>query len=103
MKAQEVIKIKDIAKNCENVAKLMKAMAHPQRLMILCHLSNAEKTVGELESLCSASQSQVSQFLHRMRLEGLVESEKRGQHVYYRILDIKVKKLISALYRIYCS
>lgn len=103
MKTQGASKVKDLAKNCESVAQLMKAMAHPLRLMILCHLSTGEKSVGELEELCGAGQSQVSQFLNRMRLEGLVASEKRGLYVHYRILDVKVKKLITALHHIYCS
>ena len=99
---QAVVSIKDMENNCDRVASLMKALAHPQRLMVLCHLSGHEKTVGELEILCGASQSSVSQYLNRMRLEGLVSSEKRGLFVYYQIKDLKVKKLISALHKIFC-
>lgn len=94
--------INEMTDNCGTVASLMKALAHPQRLLLLCHLSMGEKTVGELENLCSASQSSVSQFLNRMRLEGLVASEKRGLYVFYRIEDPKIKKLISALHDIFC-
>ncbi len=102
MKKQAVVSIKDMEDNCGKVANLMKALAHPRRLMILCHLSYDEKTVGELEELCGASQSSVSQYLNRMRLEGLVNCEKRGLFVYYRIEDLNVKKLITALHKIYC-
>ncbi len=102
MKKQAIVSIQEMADNCNAVANLMKALAHPQRLMILCHLSTEEKTVGELEELCGASQSSVSQFLNRMRLEGLVTSEKRGLYVFYKIEDPKVKKLISALHDIFC-
>ncbi len=102
MKKQAVVSIQEMVDNCNAVASLMKALAHPQRLMILCHLSTDEKTVGELEELCSASQSSVSQFLNRMRLEGIVASEKRGLYVYYKIDDPRVKKLISALHDIFC-
>lgn len=102
MKKQAVVSVKDMEANCDKVANLMKALAHPRRLIILCHLSNDEKTVGELEELCGASQSSVSQYLNRMRLEGLVSFEKRGLFVYYRIEDLNVKKLITALHKIYC-
>lgn len=102
MKKQAIVSVKDMEDNCNRVASLMKALAHPQRLMILCHLSTNEKTVGELEALCGASQSSVSQYLNRMRLEGLVSSEKRGLFVYYQVEDSKVKKLISALHEIFC-
>ncbi|MBY0314850.1 MAG: metalloregulator ArsR/SmtB family transcription factor [Bdellovibrionales bacterium] len=90
-------------KNCDDVSRLMKALAHPQRLMILCHLTTGEKTVGEVEDLCGASQSAVSQFLSRMRLEGLVQSEKRGKMVYYSILDPRVLEIMTELHRIFCK
>ncbi len=103
MKKQANVSIKDMEENCENVANIMKALAHPQRLMLLCHLSSGEKTVGELEAICTVSQSAVSQFLNRMKLEGLVQSEKCGLHVYYSIANPKVGKLISALHDIFCK
>ncbi len=93
----------DMRNNCENVSRILKAVAHPQRLMILCYLSDGEKTVGGIEQACNASQSAVSQFLNRMRLEGLVHSEKRAQFVYYEIKDSQVKQLIKALYKIFCK
>lgn len=103
MKKQEATSVQDMAKNCEYVAGVMKALAHPQRLMILCHLSQGERTVGELEELCRVSQSAASQFLSRMKLEGLIASEKRGLYVYYFIVDARVKAMIAALHRIFCK
>lgn len=102
MKRQANGSIKDMEKSCKEVSLIMKALAHPQRLMLLCHLSTGEKSVGELEELCGTSQSSMSQFLNRMRLEGLVISEKRGLYVYYSIFDPRIEKLINALYHIYC-
>ena len=103
MKKQAAVSIQDMEENCDQVAQLMKALAHPQRLMLLCHLSTGEKTVGELEDLCGASQSAVSQFLNRMRLEGMISSEKRGLFFYYKIEDTRVKKLIASLHQIFCN
>ena len=95
--------IADMKNKCDNVARMLKALSHPQRLIILCTLSEGEKTVGEIEQACNASQSAVSQFLNRMRLEGLVHSEKRAQFVYYNIKDPQVKQLIKSLYKIFCK
>ena len=103
MKKQASVSISDMKKNCEAVALVLKALSHPQRLLLLCHLSNGEKTVGELESLCESSQSSISQYLKLLRLEKLVTSEKRGLFVYYDIYDLKVKKLIIELHKIFCS
>ncbi len=103
MKKQANVSIKEMSKNCESVAQILKALAHPDRLMLLCHLSSGEKTVGELETLCGSSQSSVSQFLKLMRLEKMVKFEKRGLYVHYRIHDEKVKKLILSLHHIFCT
>ncbi len=104
MKSQEKSKFeKNMMKKCEIVARVLKALAHPQRLLILCTLAAGEKTVGEIEKACDASQSAVSQFLNRMRLEGFISSEKRGSFVYCKIADPKVNQLIQSLYRIYCE
>lgn len=104
MKTQDENKIGlEMRNQCVNVSRILKALAHPQRLMILCFLSDGEKTVGEIEQACDASQSAVSQFLNRMRLEGLVQSEKRAQFVYYEIKDPQVKQLIKSLYKIFCK
>ena len=104
MKTQEKTDFQNNMRNkCESVSRTLKALAHPQRLLILCTLAEGEKTVGEIEDACDASQSAVSQFLNRMRLEGLVSSEKRGLFVYYKITEPKVDQLIKSLYKIYCK
>ncbi|QDK39349.1 transcriptional regulator [Bdellovibrio sp. NC01] len=87
----------------EEVAALMKQLSHPQRMLILCSLASGEKSVGEIEEACGASQSAVSQFLKSMRLEGLVEAQRDGKQVYYKIVDKRVLELIRSLYKIFCE
>ena len=104
MKLQAKNKLeKNMRQKCDTVSRVLKALAHPQRLLILCTLAAGEKTVSEIEKACEASQSAVSQFLNRMRLEGLVSSQKRGAFVYCKIADPKVHQLIQSLYKIYCD
>ena len=86
---------------CDMVSKILKSLSHPQRLMIMCHLSESPKTVGELEELSGASQSSVSQFLARMKAEGLISSKRDNQFVYYDIEDLRVKKLIQAMHKVF--
>lgn len=88
---------------CSEVTTIMKAMAHPQRLMIMCHLSEGEKNVGELLELCDISQSQISQFLNRMQRERLLKLRKEGNFSYYSIADKKVMKLMQSLQKIFCE
>jgi DNA-binding transcriptional ArsR family regulator len=87
---------------CTEVSAILKALAHPDRLKLLCLLVEKERTVGEIVEACGSSQSQISQFLSRMKLEGLVASQREGQQVYYRIADPQVRKLIRSLKEIYC-
>ena len=90
-------------KNCLKVAALLKTIAHPQRLMLLCYLNDGEKTVSDLEGFCGASQSMVSQHLNRMKLEGVVNSRRDGNFVYYRIEDVRVLALMENLEKIFCN
>lgn len=81
---------------------LLKQLANANRLMVLCHLVSGEKTAGELAESVGLSQSALSQHLARLREAGLVESDKRGLSVYYRICSIEAQALLSVLHLIYC-
>lgn len=83
-------------------AALLKVLAHPHRLMILCHLAQGEKTVTQLQELCGTSQSIISQFLTRMRSEQLVSCKRVDRFSFYRITDSRVTLLIRALNKITC-
>jgi ArsR family transcriptional regulator len=82
---------------------MLKQLAHAGRLMILCSLTEGEKTVGQLTELVDLSQSAVSQHLAKLRDAKLVEAEKRGQMVYYRIRSEEAQLILSTLYQIYCK
>lgn len=104
MKGQGVNKtLPELRRQSKAVAVLLKQLSHPQRLLILCSMADGEKSVGEIEDACGASQSAVSQFLRGMRLESLVEARREGKQIYYKIVDRKVLELIKSLYKIFCS
>lgn len=90
-------------RNAEKAELLLKQLANASRLMVLCHLVSGEKTVGELAECVGLSQSALSQHLARMREAGLLESEKRGLMVYYRICSMEVQAILSVLHIIYCK
>ncbi len=92
----------DMQKNAEQAARLLKTLANPGRLMILCNLLQQENSVGELGAQVGLSQSALSQHLSRMRAEGLVDSRRDGQNVFYRLTDERVRHLIDTLYRVFC-
>ena len=87
---------------CDEVSKLLKSLSHPVRLKVLCQIKDSDKTVCELAELCNISQSAMSQFLSRMRAEGIIDYKKERTSVYYKISNPKVHELMQAIYRIYC-
>lgn len=66
-------------------ARVIKAMAHPSRLFIVDELLRGEKCVCELRDMIGADISTVSKHLSVLKDAGIVEDEKRGLQVFYRL------------------
>lgn len=97
------VSIAKITKSCEEVCSILKALSHPQRLLVLVHLMKGPKTVSDLVELCGTSQSQMSQFLVRMKYEGLISSEKDGKYQYYSVKDKRLLPLLKAIQTEFCK
>ena len=69
----------------EQRALVVKALAHPSRLMIIDELSRGERCVCDLTELVGHDMSTVSKHLNMLKKNGLVEDDKRGKQVYYRL------------------
>lgn len=93
----------DLYDNAAEAAQLLRTLSHPQRLCLLCHLTEQPRSVNELVELCGIGQSQISQFLMRMKLEGLVEADVSGRQRIYRLTDPKALATLQALTKIYCN
>jgi len=87
----------------EEAAKLLTSMANPKRLLVLCHLVEGERSVGELAGLAGLGQSAVSQHLAKMRLQGLVRTRREGQTIFYSLASDEVRAVLETLYAIYCA
>ncbi len=84
-------------------SELMKTLGHKDRLMVLCHLSSGEKSVGELARLLGIPQSPLSQHLARMRKEKLVTTRREAQTIYYAIASQEAARMVQLMHEIYCS
>jgi ArsR family transcriptional regulator, virulence genes transcriptional regulator len=82
---------------------LLKALANEHRLIILCHLANGEKSVGELEELLRMRQPHLSQHLARLRRDALVTTRRDSRSIYYRLGSSAAAKVIRLLYDLYCG
>lgn len=87
---------------CVEVSSLLKHFSHPQRLLILCYLSNGEKQVSDIHEVVGLSQSQTSQFLKRMQNEGLLGLRREKNFSFYYIQNPKVVKLLKSMQKIFC-
>lgn len=96
------VSLPKLRKNCDQVSARLRALAHPKRLLILGTLIEGDKTVTELQELCGISQSQLSQFLARMKLEKLVICKRRGRFQSYAIADERIRNLVLTLQTLYC-
>lgn len=89
--------------HAREAAELMKALGNESRLMILCLLAEGEHSVGQLNEVVPLSQSALSQQLARLREQGLVETRRQSQTVYYRLVDGPADRIIQLLHDIYCG
>lgn len=94
--------IQRMQQNADEAAELLKLLANPTRLMVLCALVTREHTAGELEELARLSQPAMSQHLARLRHHELVDTRKDGARVYYSLKHPGVKQIVSTMHGIYC-
>ncbi|MBN8968332.1 MAG: winged helix-turn-helix transcriptional regulator [Rhizobiales bacterium] len=95
--------VKDMIPASELAAELMRSLSHPQRLLVLCALVDAEKSVAELRQQLGIDQVPMSQQLMRLRSDGLVEARREGTTVYYSIVRPEVRTVVSALHTAFCT
>ena len=78
-------------------ARIIKAMAHPTRLFLVDELAKGEKCVCELTELVGADISTVSKHLSLLKNAGIVQDDKRGLMVFYKLRTPCVLKLFSCM------
>ena len=87
---------------CEACA-LLKTLANEDRLLLLCQIASERLNVGELEAITGIRQPTLSQQLAVLRQENLVDTEKEGKFVYYRLANDNVMRVMRTLWDIYCA
>jgi len=80
----------------------LRALANEDRLLILCELSQGERSVSELEEILDLHQPSLSQQLGVLRAEGLVSTRREGKFIHYSVAERKALALLETLYRLYC-
>lgn len=92
-----------MAKHAAAAAELLKALAHPARLLVMCRLVDGEACVGELQQQVGLSMSALSQHLAVLRGLALVSTRRQSQTIFYSLADGPALGVMHALYEAYCA
>lgn len=103
MPPETTLDIQQLRASADAAGQLLKALSNPDRLLLLCQLSQGERNVSELENLLGIQQPTLSQQLAVLRREGLVETRREGKQIYYRICSPAALAVIDTLYQQFCA
>ena len=84
-------------------SSLLKTLANPDRLLLLCQLAHGEHCVTELEGLLGILQPTLSQQLGVLRQEGLVATRRDGKQIFYRMASPQALAVMQVLYQQFCQ
>ncbi len=98
---------KDLAEQMQQASmqasQLLKSLSHPDRLLLLCQLTQGEYCVSELESLVGVGQPSLSQQLGILRKDALVTTRREGKQIYYSIASDDALAVLELLYQRFCA
>lgn len=95
--------LETLQESAAQACALLRVLANPDRLLLLCQISMGNFCVGELEELTGIRQPTLSQQLTVLRQEGLVSSRREGKQVFYQISSTEALAVIQLLHQLYCA
>ena len=96
------LNVVEMQKNAHQAVSLIKGLANESRLMVMCVLCEGERSVSDLNQRIGLSQSALSQHLAILRRQGLVQTRRQGQTIYYSLRNSAALKVIQTLHDEYC-
>lgn len=97
------IDLEDMQAAAANACALLKVLANPDRLLLMCRLSQGELTVGELEEQLNILQPTLSQQLAVLRSSGLVNTRREGKNIFYSVASPQALAIMAVLYEQFCA
>ena len=98
--------VQDIAQldeRADEASHLLKSLASPIRLKILCQMVEGERSVGEIAANIGIRDTQASQHLSLLRRDGIVATRREAQTIYYRVDSDAARRLLGVLHECYCG
>ncbi len=94
---------RQMIESAREATNFLKVLANENRLLILCHLAEGEKSVSELEQLLGIRQPTLSQQLARLRSEKFVQTRRDAKAIYYSLASDEVVLVIQLMYKLFCE
>ena len=85
------------------IATILKVLSNENRLLILCELVKQPLSVTEMTSKLKITQSGISQHLNILKLNGILDYDKKAQTIIYKIKDDKIIQVMLLLKELYCK
>ena len=102
MTAPNQIDLANLQAAAAQACNLLKALSNPDRLLLLCQMTQGEFSVGELEATTGIRQPTLSQQLTVLREEKLVNTRREGKQIFYSIASQEALAVLQVLYQLYC-
>lgn len=99
----KAIDMRAMERAADDASELMGALAHRDRLKILCQLTHGSLCVSDIEEATGIRQPSLSQQLGILRSLGLVEGERDGKFIHYSIASREAARVIALLFELYCA
>ncbi len=93
----------EMAEHADEASRLMRALANPSRLVILCLLNGGEMSVGQINERVPLAQSALSQHLAVLRRDGLVSTRRESQTIYYSVRPGPAAEILAVLHAHFCA
>jgi DNA-binding transcriptional ArsR family regulator len=104
MKAElSITEMSTLRESATKACSLLKVLANEDRLLILCHLTQGERNVSQIEELVSIFQPTLSQQLTILRQEGLVNTRREGKYIYYSLASFEIIQIMQTMSKLYCG
>lgn len=99
----EKIDLEALQGAAQEACGLLKVLANPHRLLLLCQMSQGSYCVSDLEELTGISQPTLSQQLTVLREEQMVSTRREGKQIFYSIASKEALAVMKVLYELYCK
>lgn len=100
---QDTLDLQEMQAAAARACALLKTLGNPDRLLLLCQLTQGEFCVSELETVLGIQQPTLSQQLGVLREEKLVTTRREGKQIYYSIASKEATAVLEVLYRQFCA